>query len=154
MLIKMDATIIKAIAARYTDAAERCQAMLEVWMDPRGDVPRPPTWRVLLEALRASGKEELAMKIEQCRDSKSNVFDDTPEYLSTKAHLKRLCEEFLAELQSYQAESVAKPNVEEVRVAAPLKKPMSQPHGQAELQVEAEPAAHKEDTLPRFPGGF
>ncbi len=93
--IKMDASDIDSILSGNPEAEDCSQAMLEVWMDPEGEVPRPPTWRVLLEALRGNAKADLATKIEQHRESEPAIFHEIPTYLSNDA-LKQMYEELRA----------------------------------------------------------
>ncbi len=131
VFINMDSKIIGAITSELTEPEECSQAMLQVWLDPEEGVPRPPTWRVLLEALRHSGKVELATKIEQCRESNPDVFHETPKYLSKEA-LKQMYEQDLKK-KGMEIQSCAKRGLELEKVVeqkdreiASLKKQISQ----------------------------
>ncbi len=83
MYIKMDDSEIRKIVSKNSEPEDSSQAMLDVWMGL--SAPRPPTWRVLLEVLRANDKEELAVKIEQCRESEPNIFQEIPSPLFKEA---------------------------------------------------------------------
>lgn len=152
--IKIDAEAISAINSRYSEATDRSHRMLLIWLDPEMDVPKPPTWRVLLECLRANGKEELATKIEECRGSEPSIFHEIPEYLSRKAlerfskgkkamacpkELEKDIEEKNKEIQSLKAkvsQLQEKLAVAQLRVVAPQEKATKEDDGMVALLNE------------------
>lgn len=147
IFIKVDQNVISAITSEYTEPLQCSKALLDYWIDLENDVPKPPTWRVLLDALRSNGKADLATKIEQCKEREPKMFDEIEHYLSKKA-LKEKYEQTLNKLgqkmQSCNKRSVELKKVIEQKDTeiASLKKQVSTLKAQA----------HKEDTQSLVPG--
>ena len=147
MFMNVDPKIIRAITSEYTEPLQCSEALLEYWIDLENDVPKPPTWRALLDALRSNGKADLATKIEQCKDREPKMFDEIEQYLSKKA-LKEKYEQTLNKLgqkiQSCNKRSVELKKVIEQKDTeiASLKKQVSMLKAQA----------YKEDTQSSVPG--
>ena len=97
IFIKVDQKVISHITSAYTEPLQCSEALLEYWIDLEHDVPKPPTWRALLDALRSNGKADLATKIEQCKEREPKMFDEIEQYLSKKA-LKEKYEQMLNKL--------------------------------------------------------
>ena len=141
IFINLNQKIISAITSAYTEPLQCSEALLEYWIDLENDVPKPPTWRVLLDALRSNNKADLATKIEHSKEREPKMFDEIEQYLSKKA-LKEKYEQMLNKLgqkiQSCDKRSLELRNIIEQkdREIASLKMEVSMLKAQA----------HKEDT--------
>lgn len=130
IFINLNQKIISAITSAYTEPLQCSKALLEYWIDLGNDVPKPPTWRVLLDALRSNSKADLATKIEHSKEREPKMFEEIEQYLSKKA-LKEKYEQMLK--RSLELKSVIEQKNAEI---ASLKMEVST------LQAQA----HKEDT--------
>ena len=147
IFIKANQKVISRITSAYTEPLQCSEALLEYWIDLENDVPMPPTWRVLLDALRSNSKTDLATKIEQCKEREPKMFDEIEQYLSNKA-LKEKYEQTLNKLgQKIQSCKRRSGELKKIIEEKDLK------ITSLEMQVSTLKAqAHKEDTLSSVPG--
>ena len=138
MFMNVSPEIIHAITSEYSEPLQCSEALLEYWIDLENDVPKPPTWRVLLDALRSNNKADLATKIEHSKEREPKMFDEMEQYLSKKA-LKEKYEQMLNKL-GQKIQSSEKRSLE-------LKSVIEQEIASLKMQVSMFLAqAHKEDT--------
>ena len=97
MFMNVSPEIIRTITSEYSEPLQCSDALLEYWIDLENDVPKPPTWRVLLDALRSNNKADLATKIEHSKEREPKIFDEIEQYISKKA-LKEKYEQMLSKL--------------------------------------------------------
>ena len=141
MFMNVSPEIIRAITSKYSEPLQCSEALLEYWIDLENDVPKPPTWRVLLDALRSNNKADLATKIEHSKEREPKMFDEIEQYLSKKA-LKEKYEQMLNKL-GQKIQSCDKRSLE-------LKSIIEQKNTEiASLKMQVsmlQAQAHKEDT--------
>ena len=149
MFMNVRPEIIDPITSEYSEPLQCSEALLEYWIDLENNVPKPPTWRVLLDVLRSNNKADLATKIEHSQEREPKMFDEIEQYLSKKA-LKEKYEQMLNKLgqkiQSCDKRSLKLKSIIEQKNAeiASLKMQVSM------LQAQA----HKEDTHSSVSGVF
>ena len=74
--LRIDHEDIERIVSEQSESTECAEAMLTVWM--KNKAPFHPTWSILLKALRAHCKEDLAAQIESGREGSPSYFHEIP----------------------------------------------------------------------------